>query len=103
MMTVVSPVSISPSSVSQQTSVTPFEVKLNRLAQLLGYYSVNYCFSVGVLVLAYPISEKTIAPLLSALLPISHCTLLKAVLILTVMYWLPIVWDATRRCVQNDF
>jgi uncharacterized membrane protein len=85
------------------STTTGFELKLNKLAQLIGFYSVNYFFSVGVLAVMYPISEKTIAPLLSTFLPISQCTLLKAILILTIMYWLPIVWDATRRWHQNDF
>jgi uncharacterized membrane protein len=78
-------------------------LKVQRLAELIGYYSVNYWFSVGVLAIAYPISEKTIAPLLSTIIPISQCTLPKALLILTVMYWLPIAWDATRRWIKNDF
>ena len=94
---------INQASTIEASAISSFEVKLNKLAQLLGFYSVNYSFSVGVLVLMYPVSEKTIAPLLSAFLPISQCTLIKAVIILTIMYWLPIVWDAVRRWYKNDF
>jgi hypothetical protein len=94
---------INQASTIEASAISPFEVKLNKLAQLLGFYSVNYFFSVGVLVLMYPVSEKTIAPLLSAFLPISQCTLIKAVIILTIMYWLPILWDAVRRWYKNDF
>jgi hypothetical protein len=90
-------------TLANQQQPSGFEVKLNKLAQLIGFYSVNYFFSVGLLVLMYPFSEKTIAPLLSTLLPISHPTLLKAFLILTLMYWLPVVWDATRRWYKNEF
>ena len=88
---------------TETPSVSNVEIKLQRLAQQLGFYSVNYFFSVGVLVLMYPVSEKTIAPLLNTILPISHASLSKALLILTVMYWLPIAWDATRRWHENDF
>lgn len=94
---------INQASTVEASAISRFEIKLNKVAQLFGFYSVNYFFSVGVLVLMYPVSEKTIAPLLSAFLPISQCTLLKAVIILTIMYWLPIVWDAARRWHQNDF
>jgi uncharacterized membrane protein len=101
-MTMTTPTTPAEQSAST-TTTSGFELKLNKLAQLIGFYSVNYFFSAGVLAIMYPISEKTIAPLLSAFVPISQCTLPKALLILTLMYWLPIVWDATRRWHQNDF
>jgi hypothetical protein len=88
------------------TTTTPpdtVQLKLQYLAQHVSYYSINYFFSAVILILTYPFSEKTIAPILNAIVPISHCTLPKALLIFTVMYWLPIIWDAARRWHRNDF
>jgi hypothetical protein len=87
---------------SDSTWFVRFQTKLNRLAELIGFYSINYCFSVVVMVVLYPISEKTVAPLLSTFLPISQATLPKALLILTIMYWLPILWHAINHWFKQE-
>lgn len=97
------PLSTTTTPPATASSSDALQLKLQHLAQHLSYYSVNYFFSSVVLTLTYPLSEKTIAPILNAVIPISHCTLPKALLIFTIMYWLPIVWDAARRWHHNDF
>jgi hypothetical protein len=101
MMMVSSPASPPPTLTEE--CINPFALKVGQLAQLIGCYSVNYAFALAVLVLMYPISQQTIAPLLAAVVPLGHSSLPKAIGVLTLMYWLPILVEATRRWIKNDF
>jgi hypothetical protein len=66
-------------------------------------HTLTYLFSVGVMALLYPFSQKTMAPLLSSIFPTSHTSLEKSLLIITVMYWLPIVIEGVRRWVKDEY
>jgi hypothetical protein len=80
-----------------------WHMKLQKASQRLAFFIVNYLISLSILVLTFSLSQNYIAPLLSTLLPISHTTLPKAIMILTVMYWLPIWIDVVKRWRRNTF
>jgi hypothetical protein len=85
------------------TPQQPWEYKWRCTCSRVAYYSVNYVFSAIVLALLFPLSKAFLAPLLSSFIPISHTSLPKALLVMTIMYWLPIHIDIIRRWIQNKF
>jgi hypothetical protein len=81
----------------------PWEYKWRKTSALIGFHSVNYIFSALMLAILFPISKAYLAPLLSSFIPISHSSLPKAFMVMTFMYWLPILLDIVRRWKRNLF
>jgi hypothetical protein len=97
--TTATPTAVTPA----ENAVQPWEYKWRCTCSRVAYYSVNYVFSAIILALLFPLSKAFLAPLLSSFIPISHTSLPKALLIMTLMYWLPINIDIIRRWMQNKF
>ncbi len=82
--------------------MTPaWELKLRNASQRIACFSVNYLISLVLLILTFPLSQEYIAPIFSTFMPISHTTLPKAILVFTVMYWLPSLWGVVMRWKRN--
>ena len=79
----------------------PWEVKWKLTCSRVAYFSVNYVISAVLLSILFPLSQQFLAPLLSSVIPISHTSLPKAFLVMTLMYWLPITIDIIRRWRSN--
>lgn len=79
-----------------------WQTKFRLVIERLSFFSVNFVVSLIILVLAYPLSQEILSPLLSSVIPISHTSLPKAMLIMTVMYWAPIVFDTVKRWHRNE-
>lgn len=75
--------------------------KFRAACEQIAYCSVNYVFSLVVLILVYPASQAIIAPLLSSFMPISHTSLPKAVMIMSLMYWAPVMFHIIKRWRNN--
>jgi hypothetical protein len=93
----------SPSSITNTAPQQPWEYKWRCTCSRIAYHSVNYVFSAIILALLFPLSKAFLAPLLSSFIPISHTSLPKALMVMTIMYWLPIHIDIIRRWIQNKF
>ena len=79
-----------------------WQQKFRIVCERLAFFSVNYVISMIILVALYPLSQEILAPLLSSIVPISHTTLPKALLIMTFMYWAPILFDIVKRWRNNS-
>jgi hypothetical protein len=75
--------------------------KFRGVCERIAFFSVNYMISLVLMVLLYPLSQEVLAPLLSSVVPISHTSLPKAMMVMTVMYWLPILFDTIKRWRRN--
>jgi len=78
-----------------------WQKKFRTVCERLAFFSVNFVVSMVLLVVLYPISQEILAPLLSSFVPISHTTLPKAMMIMTLMYWAPILFDIVKRWRRN--
>ena len=64
---------------------------IQAVSQQIAYRSVFYLFSLVMCVLLYPIAKTFIAPLANLIVPLAETSLLKTIMVMTVMYWLPII------------
>lgn len=83
-------------SVSSKTdiSIAPETMtKFYATGRLMGYFSVQYCITLTLTILLYPISKTYVAPILAFIFPLSEASLLKTILILTFVFWLSVAWQ----------
>ena len=66
------------------------------------YCLPRYVASTLVLVLLYPLGQAWVGPLLSGLVPSTHASLEKCVLISTLMFWLPVNWVAIKGWLKQQ-
>jgi hypothetical protein len=78
-----------------------WQYKFRLVCERLAFFSVNYVVSMILLALLYPLSQEILAPLFSSFLPISHTSLPKVLMVMTLMYWAPIGFDTVRRWRRN--
>lgn len=75
---------------------TQTTARFNKMGQLLGYFGVHYFISLVIVTLLFPLSKTFIAPIMAFIMPLSHSSLPKTLLIMTVMFWLGASWQFVK-------
>jgi uncharacterized membrane protein len=66
--------------------------QIQKMSHLLAFSSVNFGITLATTLLLYPISKEVIAPIMAFIVPLSHASLGKTLVVVSVMYWLPVLY-----------
>lgn len=76
--------------------------QIQKISHLLAFSSVNFVITLASTVLLYPVSKEVIAPLMAFIMPLSHASLAKTVIVVTIMYWLPILYRCMAIALRKE-
>lgn len=64
------------------------------LGQFVGFHGVQYVIGLLLVSLLYPVIKELVVPIAALVVPISHGTLTKSLMLYSIGYWLPLLWKA---------
>jgi uncharacterized membrane protein len=76
--------------------------QIHKMSHLIAYSGVHFCLTFIMTVVLFPISKEVIAPILSFIVPLSHPSLTKTLLVVSAMYWLPVFYRCLRIALRKE-